>query len=115
MIDWTAFPIRDGLTTLALVVASLSLYTSWSTARRAKAEKAVNAWIMLARHSTEWWLATLTVKNGSHLSIEIEKLAVDPPDYRLGSIWQTNLLTARDSTPKRTRLGSRRALLGHAN
>jgi hypothetical protein len=41
MIDWTAFPVRDGLTALALVVASLSLYISWSTARRARAEKAV--------------------------------------------------------------------------
>jgi hypothetical protein len=43
MIDWTTLPVRDGLTALALVVAGLSLYVSWSTARRAKAEKSVNA------------------------------------------------------------------------
>jgi len=99
MIDWTTFPVRDGLTALALVVASLSLYISWSTARQAKAEKAVNAWITLTRPSTEWWLATLNVKNGSHLGIEIEKLGVDLPDYRLGSIWQTKPITAPDGSP----------------
>jgi hypothetical protein len=53
MIDWTTFPVRDGLTALAVVVASLSLYISWSTARRAKAEKAVNAWITLTRPGAE--------------------------------------------------------------
>jgi hypothetical protein len=99
MIDWTAFPVRDGLTALALVVASLSLYTSWSTARRAKAEKAVNAWITLTRAGTEWWLATLNVKNGSHLGIEIEKLGVDLPDYRLGDLSQAKQITAPDGTP----------------
>jgi len=88
MIDWTTFPVRDGLTALALVVASLSLYVSWSTARRAKAEKAVNAWITLTRPGTEWWLATLNVKNGSHLGIEIESLSVGLPDYRLGLLSQ---------------------------
>jgi hypothetical protein len=98
MIDWTTFPIRDGLTALALVVASFSLYISWSTARRAKAEKAVNAWITHTRAGAEWWLATLNVKNGSHLGIEIEKVAVDPPDYRLGSLWQTKPITAPDGT-----------------
>jgi hypothetical protein len=99
MIDWTTFPIRDGLTGLALIVSSLSLYISWSTARRAKAEKAVNAWITLTRPGTEWWLATLNVKNGSHLGIEIEKLAVDLPDYRLGDLAQAKQITAPDGTP----------------
>lgn len=99
MIDWTAFPVRDGLTALALIVASLSLYTSWSTARRATAEKAVNAWITLTRSGTEWWLATLNVKNGSHLGIEIEKLGVDLPDYRLGDPSQAKQITAADGTP----------------
>ena len=99
MIDWTAFPVRDGLTALALVVASLSLYISWSTARRAKAEKAVNAWITLTRPGPDWWLATLNVKNGSHLGIEIEKLGVDPPDYRLGDLSQAKQITAPDGTP----------------
>jgi hypothetical protein len=84
MIDWTTFPIRDGLTALALLVASLSLYISWSTARSAKAEKAVNAWIGVENLHPEWWLATLNAENNSHLGIEIEKLSVDLPDYRLG-------------------------------
>ena len=99
MIDWTTFPVRDGLTALALLVASVSLYISWSTARSAKAEKAVNAWITLARSSSEWWLATLNVKNGSHLDIEIEKLGVDLPDYRLGELSQAKQITAPDGTP----------------
>jgi hypothetical protein len=99
MIDWTTFPVRDGLTALALVVASVSLYISWSSTRRAKAEKAVNAWITLARSGAEWWLATLNVKNGSHLDIDIEKLAVDLPDYRLGDLSQAKQITAPDSTP----------------
>jgi hypothetical protein len=99
MIDWTTFTVRDGLTGLALVVAGLSLYISWGTARRAKAEKAVNAWITLTRPSTEWWLATLNVKNGSHLGIEIAKLSVKLPDYRLGDLSQTKQITALDGTP----------------
>jgi hypothetical protein len=88
MIDWTAFPIRDGLTGLALIVSSLSLLISWRTSQQAKAEKSVNAWITLTRHGTEWWLATLNVKNGSHLGIETESLSVDLPDYRLGILLQ---------------------------
>src|SRR3981081_2371268 len=99
MIDWTTFPVRDGLTALALVVAILSLCTSWSTARRAKAEKTVNAWITLTRPGTEWWLATLNVKNGSHLGIEIEKLGVDLPDYRLRDLSQAKHVTVPDGTP----------------
>src|SRR5438128_1531403 len=86
MIDWTTFPVRDGLTALALLIASLSLYISWSTARQAKAEKAVNAWIDTTRIDGEWWEAKLNVENNSHLGIEIEKLTVGLPDYRLG-IW----------------------------
>lgn len=99
MIYWTTFPVRDGLTALALVIASLSLLISWSTARRTKAEKAVNAWITLARSGAEWWLATLNVKNGSHLGIEIEKLGVDLPDYRLVDLSQAKQITALDGTP----------------
>jgi hypothetical protein len=53
MMDWTTFPVRDGLTALALVVASLSLYISWGSARQAKAENAVNAWVTLTRPGTE--------------------------------------------------------------
>jgi hypothetical protein len=99
MIDWTTFPVRDGLTGLALVIASLSLLISWSTARRAKAEKSVNAWITISRESAEWWLGTLNVKNGSHLGIEIEKLTVGLPDYRLGDIFQTKPLKSPDGAP----------------
>jgi len=99
MIDWTTFPVRDGLTGLALVVASLSLYVSWTTARRARAEKSVNAWITLARSGTEWWLATLNVRNGSHLSIEIEQLTVDLPDYRLGDLAQAKQIQSPSGEP----------------
>jgi hypothetical protein len=98
MIDWTTFPVRDGLTGLALVIASLSLSISWSTARRAKAEKAVNAWVTLSRAGAEWWLGTLNVKNGSHLSIEIGKLAVKLPDYRLADLSQAKQIIAPDGT-----------------
>ncbi|MET3842244.1 hypothetical protein [Bradyrhizobium sp. OAE829] len=90
MIDWTTFPVRDGLTALALIVAGLSLYISWSTARQTRAEKSVNAWITLARLNTEWWIATLNVKNASPLGIQIEKLGVDPPDYRLAHLSEGN-------------------------
>jgi len=34
----------------------------------------------------EWWQAKLNVENHSHLGIDIEKLTVGMPDYRLG-IW----------------------------
>src|SRR4051794_31412599 len=95
MIDWTTFPVRDGLTALALIVAGFSLYISWATAQRAKAEKSVNAWITLARLNTEWWIATLNVKNASHVGIEIEKIGVDPPDYRLAHLSEAN----PDGTP----------------
>jgi hypothetical protein len=76
--------IRDGLAALALIVSGLSLFISWRTSQRAKAEKAVNAWIVLARANAEWWQAKLKVENKSHLGIELEKLTVDLPDYRLG-------------------------------
>ncbi|MCK1636497.1 hypothetical protein IVA95_02550 [Bradyrhizobium sp. 157] len=99
MIDWTTLPVRDGLAALALIVSSLSLYISWNTARRAKAEKAVNAWITITRPDPEWWLATLNLKNGSHLGIEIEKLGVDLPDYRLGDLSQAKQITAPDGKP----------------
>lgn len=98
MIDWTTFPVRDGLTALALIVAGLSLYISWGTAQRAKAEKSVNAWIGLARINTEWFLATLYVKNASHLGIDIEKLGVSGPDFHLGNAAQLKTITAADGT-----------------
>ena len=99
MFDWTTYPIRDGLTGLALIIASLSLYISWGIARRTKAEKAVNAWITVARAGTEWWLATLNVRNGSHLSIDVEKLGVGPSQYHLGDLSQAKQIVAADGTP----------------
>src|SRR5258708_13596991 len=86
MIDWIAFPTRDGLDALAVVVSSLRLFISWRTSQRAKAEKAVNAWIELTRINAEWWQAKLNIENNSHLGIGVEKLTVSLPDYRLG-IW----------------------------
>jgi hypothetical protein len=99
MIDWTAFPIRDGLTGLALIVSSLSLHISRGTARRAKAEKSVNVWIDIQPAQSGWWVATLNVENNSHLGIEIEKLGVDLPDYRLGDVSKAKLIVAPDGTP----------------
>jgi hypothetical protein len=96
MIDWTTFSVRDGLTALALVVASLSLFISWRTSQRAKAEKAVNVWIGIQRSHPEWWLATLNVENNSHLGIEIEKLGVDLPDYRLGDLSKAKQIVGPD-------------------
>src|SRR5581483_2896375 len=52
----------------------------------AKAEKSVIAWIDVVRSHPEWWMATLNVKNNSHLGIEIAQLSVDLPDYRLGDL-----------------------------
>jgi hypothetical protein len=85
--------IRDGLSALALIVSGLSLFISWRTAQRTKAEKAVNAWVDLHRAHPEWWLATLNVKNNSYLGIEIEKLTIDLPDYRLGDLSKVNAKT----------------------
>lgn len=99
MMDWTTFPVRDGLTALALVVASLSLLISWRTSQRAKAEKAVNVWIDVQRAQPEWWVATLNVENNSHLGIEVEKLTADLPDYRLGDLSKAKLIVAADGTP----------------
>lgn len=99
MIDWTTFAVRDGLAALALVVASLSLLISWRTSQRVKAENAVNVWIDFQLAQPEWWVATLNVENNSHLGIEVEKLSVDLPDYRLGDVSKAKLIVAPDGTP----------------
>lgn len=106
MIDWTTYPIRDGLTGLALVIASLSLFISWSTARRAKAEKAINAWIVTERLHPEWWLVTLNIKNNSHIGIEINQLSVDLPDYRLGDLSKVKQIVAPDGAITGIDMGS---------
>jgi hypothetical protein len=40
----------------------------------------------------------LNVRNGSHLGIEIEKLSVDLPDFRLGDLSQAKQISAPDGT-----------------
>lgn len=64
-----------------------------------EAEKAANAWITLARPGAEWWLATVNVKIHSHLNIEIEKLGVELPGYRLGDLSQAKQIAAPDGAP----------------
>ncbi|MDN4982379.1 hypothetical protein QY049_03965 [Bradyrhizobium sp. WYCCWR 13022] len=95
------FPVAALLVSgLALIVSALSLFLNYRTAQRAKAEKAINAWIVLShRLDNEWWLAKLSVKNNSHLDIAIEKIAVAPPDFLLGDYSKIKLVVGRDEIP----------------
>src|SRR4051812_34995289 len=97
MIDWTTFPVRDGLTALALFVAGLSLWLSWLNYQRDKAEKSVNGWITLQGADPQWTLATLYVKNNSHLNIQIEKLTCSTP-FRVGDPKQINKIPGDGGT-----------------
>jgi hypothetical protein len=82
----------------SLTVSMLSFRVARETQRRALAEKSVNAWITLTRLGSEWFQATLHLKNKSHLDISIEKLSVDLPDYRLGIPAQAKEIKAADGT-----------------
>jgi hypothetical protein len=85
MIDWVSEDlIRNTLSALAVVVSGLSLVISYRTAKRLRAEKAVVAWITLARSDMEWWLATLSIKNNSQLNIEVESLHPEHLEIRVG-------------------------------
>lgn len=72
---------------LALLVSCASLFVSWRMSRRTIDAERVTAWIELnATGSAEWLLATISVKNPSHLDIKVEKLGVNLPDFRLGDL-----------------------------
>jgi hypothetical protein len=75
--------LRDVVSGLALCVSLASFYVSWRTAQKSN----VNAWIELAAlEDREWHLATLTVKNPSHLDIAVKKVDISLPDFRLGDL-----------------------------
>src|SRR2546423_1022864 len=100
MIDWTTFPVRDGLTALALLVGGAGFVLSLLNYLRDRAEKSVNAWITLReRVAAEWWICTLNVKNNSHLDIEIAKLGSYPPDFHLGDMSQAPWITDNMGNP----------------
>jgi len=90
MSDW----IGNIISALALGVSGLSLYVSgWSlhvsrhTAQRAIDAEKVTAWIELqATGSSEWLLATLSVKNPSRNDIKIQKISIGIPDFRLADL-----------------------------
>lgn len=72
---------------LALVVSLSSFFVSWRMSRRTINAESVTAWIELhSTENTEWYLATLTVKNPSHCDIRVQKLGIDLPDFRLGDL-----------------------------
>lgn len=55
--------------------------------RRTIDAERVTAWIELSGiSSSEWLLATVTVKNPSHVDIKVEKLSISLPDFRLGDL-----------------------------
>lgn len=75
------------ISALALLVSSCSLFVSWRMSRRTIEAERVNAWIELAAtSSSEWLLASVSVKNPSHLDIKVQKLSIDLPDFRLGDL-----------------------------
>jgi hypothetical protein len=79
MLDW----IRDVFSGLALCVSALSLYISWRTAQKSN----VSAWVdIVPAQEREWHLATLTVKNPSHLDIAVKKVGISLPDFRLADM-----------------------------
>lgn len=92
--------VHDSISALALLVSAISLFISYRTSQRTKAEKAVNAWIELTRSTSEWWLATLTVRNNSHIDIAIEKLGVEPPDFLIGDLGKAQMRSAPDGSEK---------------
>jgi hypothetical protein len=98
MIDWVSEDsIRNALSALAIIMSGLSLVISYRTAKRVRAEKAVLAWITLARSDMEWWLATLSIKNNSHLDIEVESLHPEHLEIRVGDFTKTKPAQATDS------------------
>jgi hypothetical protein len=98
MIDWVGEDsIRNALSALAIIMSGLSLVISYRTAKRVRAEKAVIAWITLARSDMEWWLATLSIKNNSHLDIEVESLHPEHLEIRVGDFTKTKPAQATDS------------------
>jgi hypothetical protein len=98
MIDWVSEDsIRNALSALAIIMSGLSLVISYRTAKRVRAEKAVLAWITLARSDMEWWLATLSMKNNSHLDIEVESLHPEHLEIRVGDFTKTKPAQATDS------------------
>jgi hypothetical protein len=97
MIDWVSEDsIRNALLALAIIMSGLSLVISYRTAKRVRAEKAVIAWITLARSDMEWWLATLSIKNNSHLDIEVESLHPEHLEIRVGDFTKTKPAEAPD-------------------
>ena len=97
MIDWVGEDsIRNTLSALAVVVSVLSLVISYRTAKRVRAERAVVAWITLARSDMEWWLATLSIKNNSDLNIEVESLHPEHLEIRVGDFTKTKPVQAPD-------------------
>jgi hypothetical protein len=99
--DWVSKDqVRDSISALALLVSAISLIISYRTSQRTKAEKAVNAWIELTRSTSEWWVATLNVRNNSHIDIAIEKLGVEPPDFLIGDLSKAQVRTAPDGSGK---------------
>lgn len=90
----TAMPswITPLISALALAVSLSSFFVSWRMSRRTINAERVTAWIELAATgSSEWLLATVSVKNPSHLDIKVEKLSIGLPDFRLGDLGQASV------------------------
>jgi hypothetical protein len=90
MPDWlTTMPswVPVGISALALIVSTSRFLVSWRMSRRTIDAQRVTAWIeLISTGSSERFLATVTVKNPSHLDIKVAKLGIDLPDFRLGDL-----------------------------
>jgi len=87
--EWTTSSV---IALAALIVASFSLFVSWLNYHRLSLSDRVTAWIDLKRHGTsEYYLATLSMKNPSNIAIKLTKLAIDIPDFRVANIDATSI------------------------
>jgi hypothetical protein len=69
---------------LALAVSAGSLAVAVLAYRRAGASERVIAWLELVKTTqAEWYVATMHVKNPSRLQINLTKLMVEIPDFRI--------------------------------
>jgi hypothetical protein len=76
--------ITTAIPFLALAVSAGSLAVAVLAYRRAGASERVIAWVELTTTSqADWYLATIHVKNPSRLQINLTKLLVELPDFRI--------------------------------
>jgi hypothetical protein len=79
--------IGNVISALALGASGYSLFIAKRTAQRAIDAEKITAWIELnATGDPRWFCATVTVKNPSPVGIKVQKISIDPPDFRLGDI-----------------------------